>query len=151
MGPRCTWVFLFHLIYVIDSITCYSRCREYWSTLLSICRVCIYMYARLVMSSYQFCCIYIHDWCIACFPKRDKIQKFTQRIPYIYARLVIPSDRLFCCVYLDAWCITCFPKRDKLQKFTQRIPYIYARLVIPSYRLFCCIYLDAWCITCCSK
>ena len=41
MGPRCTWLFLFHLICVVDSIIGFSRCRGYWSILLSV--VCIYV------------------------------------------------------------------------------------------------------------
>ena len=40
MGPRCTWLFLVHLIRVIV-LKGFSRCRGYWSILLSICRVYI--------------------------------------------------------------------------------------------------------------
>ena len=43
MGPKCSWLFLFQLICVIDSIKGFSRFRGYWSILLSICRAYIYM------------------------------------------------------------------------------------------------------------
>ena len=42
MGPRCTWLFLFVLVCVTDSIKGFFRCRGYWSILLSIC--CVYIY-----------------------------------------------------------------------------------------------------------
>ena len=50
MGPRCSWLFLFFLICVTDSIKGFSRRREYWSILLSICRVTyiLRIYVRLV-------------------------------------------------------------------------------------------------------
>ena len=66
--PGCIYFFL---IYVIDSIKGFSRCRGYENILLSICCVCIYV--RLVMSSYLlFCCIYFDAWCITCYPKREE-------------------------------------------------------------------------------
>ena len=37
--------------------------------------LCVYIYVRLVMSSYLlFCCIYFDDWCItmSCYPKREE-------------------------------------------------------------------------------
>ena len=52
MGPRCTWLFLLYLICVIGSIKVFSRCRGYWSILLSICRVCIYMFGWLCRATY---------------------------------------------------------------------------------------------------
>ena len=50
MGPRCSWLFLFLLICVTDSIKGFSRRRGYWSILLSICRVTyiLRIYVRLV-------------------------------------------------------------------------------------------------------
>ena len=48
MGPRCTWLFLLYLICVIDSIKDFSRCG-YWSILLSIC--CVYIYVSGVVAS----------------------------------------------------------------------------------------------------
>ena len=55
MGPRCTWLFLLYLI-CVDSIQGFSRCRGYWSILLSICRVCvcvcIYMFGWLCPATY---------------------------------------------------------------------------------------------------
>ena len=38
MGPRCTWLFLFYLICVIDSIKGFSRCRGYWSIVKALVR-----------------------------------------------------------------------------------------------------------------
>ena len=33
---------------------------------------CVFMYVRLVMPSYLFCCIYFNAWCITCCPKREE-------------------------------------------------------------------------------
>ena len=41
MWPRCSWLFIFFLICVLDSIKGFSRCRGYWSFFLSIC--CVYI------------------------------------------------------------------------------------------------------------
>ena len=43
MGPICTWLLLIYLICAIDSVKGFSRRRGYWSILLSIWRVCIYI------------------------------------------------------------------------------------------------------------
>ena len=98
MGPRCTWLFFIFLICVIlrtvDSTKGFSRCRGYWSGLLPICCVCIYV--RLVMLSYLlFYCIYVDAWCITCCPKREETLEVYTVIAYI------------CYIYFDAWCITC--------------------------------------------
>ena len=35
--------------------------------------LCVYMYVRLVMSTYLlFCCIYFDAWCITCYPKQEE-------------------------------------------------------------------------------
>ena len=41
MRPRCTWLFVFFLICVLDSIKGFSRCRGYWSILLTL--MCVYI------------------------------------------------------------------------------------------------------------
>ena len=42
---------------------------EYFAAYL----LCVYIYARLVMSIYLlFCCIYFDAWCITCYPKREE-------------------------------------------------------------------------------
>ena len=49
------------------------------SILLSICRVYIYIYVRLIMSSYLLFCIYFNVWYIACCPKWKALE-FTYRV-----------------------------------------------------------------------
>ena len=56
----------------------------------------IYIYIRLVMSSYLlFCCICFDAWCITCYPKQEETLEVCIVMAYI------------CCIYFDAWCITC--------------------------------------------
>ena len=58
------------------------------------CLFVVYIYVRLVMSSYLlFCCIYFDAWCITCYPKRE-------------GTLEVYSDGVYL-LYFDAWCITC--------------------------------------------
>ena len=45
-------VIFIYLICVIDSIQGFSRCCVYWSILLFICRVCIYMFGWLRRAAY---------------------------------------------------------------------------------------------------
>ena len=40
--------------------------------------LCVYIYVRLVMSSYLlFCCIYFDAWCITCCSKRETPEVYT--------------------------------------------------------------------------
>ena len=89
---------------------------EYFVVYLS----CVYIYVRLVMSSYLlFCCIYFDAWCITCCPKREETLEVYRVIAYMYVRLVMPSYLLFCCIYFDAWCITwCLKREETLKVYT---------------------------------
>ena len=56
---------------VIDGVKVSPDVVDVASILLSIC--CVYIYVRLVMSSYLlFCCIYFDAWCITSRPKREE-------------------------------------------------------------------------------
>ena len=54
----------------------FSRYCGYWIFWEFCCLfvVCIYIYVRLVMSSYLFFCIYFNGWYITCCPKREALE-----------------------------------------------------------------------------
>ena len=86
MGARCTWIFLFYLICVTDSINVSSDVVDI-GVFCCLFVVCIYIYVRLVTSSYLlFCCIYFDAWCITCYPKREETISLHRVIAYIYVR-----------------------------------------------------------------
>ena len=41
---------------------------------------CIYIYIRLIVSSYQFFCIYFNNWYITCCPKWEEALEFLHRV-----------------------------------------------------------------------
>ena len=119
MGPRCTWLFLFYLICVTDSIKGFSRCRGYWSILLSICRVYqVYVFGWLCRATYcsvdLLRCLVYHM-----LSKTRNSRSLHRVIAYTYVRLILPSYLLFCCIYFDAWCITwCLKREETLKVYT---------------------------------
>ena len=43
------------------------------------CLFVVYIYVRLVMSSYLlFCCIYLNARCITCYPKQETLEVYTE-------------------------------------------------------------------------
>ena len=128
MRPRCTWLFVFFLICVLDSIKGFSRCRGYWSILLTL--MCVYIcsagYVELpIVLLYLLRCLVYH----VLSKTRRNSRSLHKVIAYI------------CYIYFDAWCITYMPFK------TRRNP----RSLHSVIAYICCIYFDAWCITRCSK
>ena len=141
MRPRCTWLFLFQLIcvkrsgYVVRSSTKgFSRCRGYWSILLSICRVYICSAGYVELPTY---CSVVSTSMLGVSHAVQNEKKLLHRvIAHIYVRLVMPSYLLFCRIYFDAWCITCCSKREKtLEVYTEIGEVLVPGLLVVVYKI----------------
>ena len=123
MGPRCTWLFLFHLICVVDSIIGFSRCRGYWSILLSV--VCIYVcsagYVELpIVLLYLLRFLVYH---MLSKTRRNSIDKSLHRvIACIYIYMFGWLCRATCCsvVSTSMLGVSHAVQNEKLRKFTQQ-------------------------------